>query len=665
MGLLIYFPVIVFTKNSSDMRRLILYVLVFLLAFSCTKNDYAPGNIEIDFQFETLPVDLNIVDNPFITCIIRSETGLESVEMFIQMKDGSYEPYKTEIREFFNPRHCSIHERPVFTDDMVAFIVKATDLGGAMQEEKIVFDVTSKVNAPKISFNIEEIAFTEGEPISEFSFIVTSDADLESVSVELVQSAMSSELVPLIEDFTDVRSFTFLSSDYELNDYDINKVPQLVRVVVLDDYGKTSISTLKINYKALPAPVVTMNQPETAVEFEDLQITGKATSETGITNVECYVMGEGYERLVTNQTIDGLTDYDIILTVSGDDLRDYITALKIVVTDERTKKTESLIPVTVEPVFETIDATDNLVEEIISRQNNEKYATVKLTLPAGANYSISSELHLTKNIKLRSTSLIDKPVITVDSEYTFTTDKAALDIISFENISFKCLKSKSYFMSNKTSEASIDMLYMSGCLLEGYVNSFYRAGARADFISITLENSRFVWNSTGAYTFMHFPTAEGTLSNLRISNSTFTGIFSFHYNNLKNTECNIEIANSTFANTYAANNAYFVNIANASLSGSISLKKNLFGGNNNLTNEHNCRMLRANNLTKDLSDNYCTKSWKTFVDDSTNNSMNFCTILPETEDNAKIFKDYTNNDFTLLPGTTVYNYGIGDTNWIN
>ena len=114
-----------------------------------------------------------------------------------------------------------------------------------------------------------------------------------------------------------------------------------------------------------------------------------------------------------------------------------------------------------------------------------------------------------------------------------------------------------------------------------------------------------------------------------------------------------------------ANNAYFVNIANASLSGSISLKKNLFGGNNNLTNEHNCRMLRANNLTKDLSDNYCTKSWKTFVDDSTNNSMNFCTILPETEYNAKIFKDYTNNDFTLLPGTTVYNYGIGDTNWIN
>ena len=78
----------------------------------------------------------------------------------------------------------------------------------------------------------------------------------------------------------------------------------------------------------------------------------------------------------------------------------------------------------------------------------------------------------------------------------------------------------------------------------------------------------------------------------------------------------------------------------------------------------NCRMLRANSVTKDYSDNYCTKSWKTFTDDATNGSVNFCTMLPESEDNDQIFKDYKNNDFTITPGTTVYNYKIGDNKWI-
>ena len=60
-----------------------------------------------------------------------------------------------------------------------------------------------------------------------------------------------------------------------------------------------------------------------------------------------------------------------------------------------------------------------------------------------------------------------------------------------------------------------------------------------------------------------------------------------------------------------------------------------------------------------------SNGWKTFADDSTNGSVNFCTVLPDTEDNADLFTDCQNNDFTITPGTTVYEYGIGDPRWIN
>ena len=194
------------------MRRFTIYILAILVAFtSCTKDEYAPGNIDIEFQFESLPVDLNVVDNPFITCIVRSETGLDKVQMLIEMNDGKLVPYKTEINEFFNPRHCSIHERPVYTDDMTAFVVRAADLGGAVKEGRIAFEIKSKVNAPVIAFTTDGISFTEGDPIPEFGFTVSSNASLSSVSVELIQSAVSSELVPMIEDFEDPRNFEFLS----------------------------------------------------------------------------------------------------------------------------------------------------------------------------------------------------------------------------------------------------------------------------------------------------------------------------------------------------------------------------------------------------------------------------------------------------------------------
>ena len=647
------------------MRRFTIYILAILVAFtSCTKDEYAPGNIDIEFQFESLPVDLNVVDNPFITCIVRSETGLDKVQMLIEMNDGKLVPYKTDINEFFNPRHCSIHERPVYTDDMTAFVVRAADLGGAVKEGRMAFEIKSKVNAPVITLNTEGIAFAEGEPIPQFSFSVSSDADLESVAIELIQSATSSELVAPVVDFTDARNFEFDSSTYELKPYDINRIPQLIRIVAVDTYGKTSISTLKINYRALPAPLLSVAPVETAVEFENLSVSGTATSETGIAKVECYTIGDNYECLASSSVADGATDYQISMTVPGNEIRDYVKAIKVVVTDARNKTAETNIDIEVTPVFELIGSSDNLVEQITSRFNDPKYRTVKLLMPSGATYSIGTAVKLTKNLMLKSENAASLPVINVTSAYTFDTDNAHLDIISLENISFKTSKTGSFFMGNQAATASIGELSVKGCVLEGYTNSFYRSGDRVDMTSLYMENNIFYWANTNSnYSFLHFAKDSGSLGSFKVVNSTFTGVLFLHYNNLKNTEGYIEVSNCTFANSKASANAYFINIANTSLKGDVVLKKNLFGGSNNLTG--NCRMLRANSMAKDVSENYCTVGWKTFVDDQTNNSVNFCTLLPADEDNDQLFKDYKNNDFTITPATTVYGYGIGDPRWIN
>lgn len=647
------------------MRRFTIYILAILVAFtSCTKDEYAPGNMDIEFQFDSLPVDLNVVDNPFITCIVRSETALDKVQMLIEMNDGKLVPYKTEINEFFNPRHCSIHERPVYTDDMAAFVVRATDLGGAVKEGRMAFEIKSKVNAPVITLNTEGIAFAEGEPIPQFSFSVSSDADLESVAIELIQSATSSELVAPVVDFTDARNFEFDSSTYELNPYDINRIPQLIRIVAVDTYGKTSISTLKISYRALPAPLLSVAPVETAVEFENLSVSGTATSETGIAKVECYTIGDNYECLASSSVADGATDYQISMTVPGNEIRDYVKAIKVVVTDARNKTSETNIDLEVTPVFELIGSSDNLVEQITSRFNDPKYRTVKLLIPSEASYTFSSALKITKNLMLKSESPSAMPQINVTSLYTFDTDATNVDLVSFENISFETTASDSYFFGNQASAAFVGEIALKSCRLSGYVYAFYRAGARADIGSILIEDSNIFWaNKNDKNSFLHFTQTSGTLSNVKITNTTITGVLYLHYNNLKDTNCQFEVSNCTFANSKGSNNCYFINYGNSSVKGNVILKKNLFGGSNNVTG--NCRMLRAHNVTKYCSDNYCTNGWKTFADDSTNGSVNFCTVLPDTEDNAYLFTDCQNNDFTITPGTTVYEYGIGDPRWIN
>lgn len=647
------------------MRRFTLYMLSVLVVFSsCTKNQLAPGNIEIDFQFESLPVDLNVVDNPFITCVVRSETGLKSVQMLIQMNDGRLVPYKTDIREFFNPRHCSIHERPVYTDDMAAFVVRATDLGGQVKEGRIVLEITSKVNAPVIRLATDEIMFKEGDPIPEFGFEVSADADLNSVRVEIVQSSTSADLIPEIGDFADARNFSFISSDYDLAQYDYDKIPQAIRIVVEDDYGKSSIAVINISYRALPAPVVVMEALTGGIdEFASISLTGNAKSETGISKVEVYTVGEEYESLAGSVSNLQTNDYDITIAVPGNEVRDFITGIKVVAYDARNKKSEVLLPVVVNPVFEQIASTDDIALEIKKRFADSKYRSVKLMLPAGASYTLNEPLVISKTLKIKSSQSGNLPMINSALAYTFITNKTECDAVYFENVCFKTTKTGSFFMGNDAEECSIQSISLKGCILEGYTNSFYRTGKKAYLGTLELEDCQFSWNNTSAsYSFLHIAQGGGTLSQVIVRNCTFTGVLYFHYNNLTSTQCLIDVSNCTFANTKGSEECYFLYVANQSLKGTIKLNRLLFGGDNKVVSK--CRMLRAHQLSTELSDNYCTRSWKNFTDDPTNNSVNFCVLLGDEEDNAGLFADYPNNDFTIRSGTSIYEKRVGDLRWI-
>ena len=656
------------------MRRFTIYILAILVAFtSCTKDEYAPGNIDIEFQFESLPVDLNVVDNPFITCIVRSETGLDKVQMLIEMNDGKLVPYKTEINEFFNPRHCSIHERPVYTDDMTAFVVRATDLGGAVKEGRMAFEIKSKVNAPVITLNTEGIAFAEGEPIPQFSFSVSSDADLESVAIQLIQSATSSELVSPVVDFTDARNFEFDSSTYELNPYDINRIPQLIRIVAVDTYGKTSISTLKIIYRALPAPVVSLVQPGTLTEFEGCVITGTATSETGISKVECYTSGEDYEFLVASQTVEGSVEHDIAMTIPGDEIRDYITSVKVVVTDARSKVSEYVVPVSVNPVFEKVASGSDLAQEIKSRMNNAKYRTVKLELessPSSAlEYSIgSSRINPTKSICLKADPENVKPVVKGSAGCTFEITAANLDNLtfSFKNLEFQAnSNSNADFFQVSNNGVSIRLLEIDNCILKTYKHSLIRTKGNnipsgvsfsgAVISEIRFNNSIFRMKapSDNGKALVYLQQTGDNVNKVSVTNSTFENSIYLLVNNMYSSSGSVDVSicNNTFVNTAGTGTSYFVRFVNG-VKGTLNIQDNLFGGTSNFVTS---ALVSNNQVTKTVRNNYCTEGWyKETAKD----------LVTVTSTDAEVFTDLTNFDLTLKSGTTAYSANVGDPRWI-
>ena len=631
--------------------------------FSCTEKDVVPGAIDMEFQFESLDIDLNVADNPYILCVINSETDLASVSMYIIRKDGSEEAFKSPITNFYKSTLCTIHERPVYDDGMSGFKVVARDKGGGEAVGSVAFSITPLMTAPVLSFSLENLSFAEGDPIPAFGFSVEAHSPLVSVSVELVESGTLTELVTPVEIFSDPMSFSFSSADYALADYDVNKIPSAIRATATDSYGKKGIAVLPIKYKALPSPELTVENLPAIDEFESCTVRGNASSETGITGISVYATGDNYECLVGEQAFSTEGTCSFAIAVEGNEIRDYVTAIKVIAKDARNKTTSHLVPLSVRPVLWDVGSSEDLLSVIRQQEADEKFRRIKLALAPGGVYNLGAESYtISKTLILQGDA--DSPAtVNSSASYTFLTSGAVIDSVSFTNLRFTSSKSGAG-MFNNSGGCNIGKVAARSCTFDGaYSGPFIRLAGSCVIGSIEMDDCIVKWaNTSGSFAFFHLTQASDKVSSLRLTNSTLAGVFYLWYCNLGNGTIEAEISNNTFVNQKGSANGYFVSFSQSSLSGSLVLRKNLFGGTNNVKGGY--RILRANKVTPVTEDNWCTPTWKSFSDDATNGSVNFISILPATEDNDDIFTDISSFDLTLKNGTSVKNASIGDPRWL-
>lgn len=123
----------------------ILFILGLCMGFAACSddNDGVDPNAAapvIKFPMEQLDVDLNKVDNLPVVAIIKSQAGLQSVNMKIQTIEGTTE-YKT-VTDFFNPNSYSLSENLEYNANFKAFIIEATDKLNHVTSETLAISVT-------------------------------------------------------------------------------------------------------------------------------------------------------------------------------------------------------------------------------------------------------------------------------------------------------------------------------------------------------------------------------------------------------------------------------------------------------------------------------------------------------------------------------------------
>lgn len=279
-----------------------IYFVISLLCISlswssCNDEDKASGPApEILFMTESMSIDLNTTNHPSIVCVINSEVGLKSLQSWI-VKEGDYEvEVDNPITSFFNKNSYSLAQTPVYTEDMVGFKVKATDVNGQTTTLTLPFEVIPLRDAPVVSFNegINEINYKEGDPMPTISIKIKSEENLRYVAFsEVVNRQEKSVQI----NGKDTLKFTNNEKEYILNlqDDGFQFKPGTTAIKIATGAGssdliKVKIGTLKVNFEEIPAPEVLFDtQGDIQVnEFADLTVTGKITSQTKVVSVSYY-----------------------------------------------------------------------------------------------------------------------------------------------------------------------------------------------------------------------------------------------------------------------------------------------------------------------------------------------------------------------------------------
>lgn len=334
----------------------IAFIAVASLALSsCNKEpDYSKtSEPRISLMMEELRPDLNRVDNTPVVCVVFSEAGLKSVNVYIT--ENETEILLNSITEFKDAHQYSVKESPSWNEGINSVRIVATDVANRSVEATMGVVVTPVLPAPAISFGTEIIVIDERkeDPTSvETTFDVVSSNTLVSVSAKLFRAEGAQDVVLTPSFKPGSASYSFSQTiDYANGD-------RAFQVTATDNNGKMKIETLPINYIPAPAPEfkckgTTTLDPITVRSSETRTYNFNVTSETGLSAVEVFkvmkdVQGNDKDELLDVKYYEASTDFDVEYAYTFEGFDNASHAIKFVATDRLNHSSAVRIPATVD-----------------------------------------------------------------------------------------------------------------------------------------------------------------------------------------------------------------------------------------------------------------------------------------------------------------------------
>ena len=343
----------------------------------------------IKFPMEQLDVDLNKVDNLPVVAVIKSQAGLQSVTMKLQTVEGVTE-YKT-VTEFFNPNSYSLSENLEYNANYEAFIIEATDKLNHVTSGTLPIAVTDVMARPVITFDPEEIIYDEMDEnpvMPRTTFKIVSEAGLKKVERFLVstdgQTPKGSDILNGDKNFSYDEMINYKEGDKGF------------KVKAVDIYDNVTISTLPVEYRTVPIPVLTLPElPIFATTDAKQGVPVKVESVRGVHEVIIYRIENGQEIEVLREQKNGEKQLDYTPEI---DFTETTSQIKVVVSDGRVGK-EAVG--TVKAYVNMDVATVNISSKTFANSAHEKYpdAYGLLSFKDLKTYSIDYALTSADNAK--------------------------------------------------------------------------------------------------------------------------------------------------------------------------------------------------------------------------------------------------------------------------
>ena len=330
--------------------------------------------------------------------------------------------------------------------------------------------------------------------------------------------------------------------------------------------------------------------------------------------------------------------------------------------------------------YRLVTSTENLRSILNNRMKSENYKEVKLYLESSPTEALSysfgsSRIYPTKSIYIRSNPKNVRPVISVSSGNTFDINsECSIPCISLKNVEITTKpSSNSSFCYISSNNGKLNTLELENCVLNNYKNALFttltngaaKTGIACDNIIVNNCIMRWATVDNPSVAFIQIENNEDAVPNISVTNSTFERAIYLIDCKMTSGSVNYVIRNNTFVNSVAVSDGYFVTISSDSLSGTVDVSSNLFGGTMDQTKFN---MLRVGNenpsemISTSYSDNYATSEWREKFTHSGNNGS--VDIVITTATNDDVFTDLAKFDLTLKSGTTAYGANAGDPRWL-